>query len=99
MIKVWDFDFNQVAGKEMANYDDHHAIQRAFDFNLDLMTSLERRGFEGVFYSCDEPLPEPLSCLACSKDRTYEDRRDGQCFAVPPTLAACRRTQYAGLFN
>jgi alkanesulfonate monooxygenase SsuD/methylene tetrahydromethanopterin reductase-like flavin-dependent oxidoreductase (luciferase family) len=51
MIKVWDFDFNQVAGKEMADYEDHHAIQRAFDFNLDLMVSLERRGFEGVFYS------------------------------------------------
>jgi alkanesulfonate monooxygenase SsuD/methylene tetrahydromethanopterin reductase-like flavin-dependent oxidoreductase (luciferase family) len=51
MIKVWDFDFNQVAGKDMADYEDHDVIQNAFDFNLDLMVSLERRGFEGVFYS------------------------------------------------
>ncbi|MXO60664.1 LLM class flavin-dependent oxidoreductase [Altererythrobacter salegens] len=51
MIKVWDFDFNQVPGKAAPDYDDHEVVQRAFDHNLDLMVSLEGRGFEGVFYS------------------------------------------------
>ena len=51
MIKVWDFDFNQVPGTASPDYDDRALVQRAFDHNLDLMASLERRGFEGVFYS------------------------------------------------
>ena len=51
MIKVWDFDFNQVPGPVNPDYEDQDVIQRAFDFNMELMVSLERRGFEGVFYS------------------------------------------------
>ncbi|WP_066554614.1 LLM class flavin-dependent oxidoreductase [Croceicoccus bisphenolivorans] len=51
MIKVWDFDFNQVPGKALPDYSDQDLVQHAFDFNIDLMASLEGRGFEGVFYS------------------------------------------------
>jgi alkanesulfonate monooxygenase SsuD/methylene tetrahydromethanopterin reductase-like flavin-dependent oxidoreductase (luciferase family) len=51
MIKVWDFEFNAVSGKELPDYEDREVIQRTFDRNLDLMASLENRGFEGVFFS------------------------------------------------
>lgn len=73
MIKVWDFDFNQVPGRALPDYDDQEVVQRAFDFNLDLMVSLERRGFEGVFYSehhfvnSMSPCPNLLVALLAAK--------------------------------
>lgn len=51
MIKAWEFDFNAAPGKSNPDYDNQEIIQRAFDFNKGMMESLERRGFEGVFYS------------------------------------------------
>jgi alkanesulfonate monooxygenase SsuD/methylene tetrahydromethanopterin reductase-like flavin-dependent oxidoreductase (luciferase family) len=51
MIKVWDFEFNAVSGKELPDYEDRELVQRTFDKNLELMASLESRGFEGVFFS------------------------------------------------
>ncbi|MEQ6335508.1 LLM class flavin-dependent oxidoreductase [Sphingobium sp. MK2] len=51
MIKVWNFDFNQVPGRTLPDYDDQALVQDAFDFNLERMVDLEDIGFEGVFYS------------------------------------------------
>lgn len=51
MIKAWDFDFNIVPGSASPDYEDHELVQRAYDHNLELMASLEARGFEGVFFS------------------------------------------------
>ena len=73
MIKVWDFDFNQVPGKALPDYENQDVVQRAFDFNLELMVSLERRGFEGVFYSehhfinSMSPCPNLLVALLAAK--------------------------------
>jgi alkanesulfonate monooxygenase SsuD/methylene tetrahydromethanopterin reductase-like flavin-dependent oxidoreductase (luciferase family) len=51
MINVWDFDFNQVPGPDNPDYEDRDVVQRAYDHNMKLMSSLERRGFAGVFFS------------------------------------------------
>jgi alkanesulfonate monooxygenase SsuD/methylene tetrahydromethanopterin reductase-like flavin-dependent oxidoreductase (luciferase family) len=51
MIKVWNFDFNQVPGKGLPDYESQEVVQRAFNFNLDRMIDLEDIGFEGIFYS------------------------------------------------
>ena len=51
VIKAWDFEFNAPPGKAIPDYEDREAIQRAFNFNMDLMASHEQRGFEGVFFS------------------------------------------------
>jgi len=51
MIKVWNFDFNQVPGAANPDYDDFNLVQRAYNHNIDLMVSMERRGFEGIFFS------------------------------------------------
>jgi alkanesulfonate monooxygenase SsuD/methylene tetrahydromethanopterin reductase-like flavin-dependent oxidoreductase (luciferase family) len=75
MIKVWDFDFNQVPGKQTPDYFDQDLVQRAFDHNVDLMVSLERRGFEGVFYSehhflnSMSPCPNLLVAMLAAKTK------------------------------
>lgn len=51
MIKVWNFDFNQVPGKALPDYNNQQLVQEAFNFNLERMVDLEDIGFEGVFYS------------------------------------------------
>ena len=51
MIKAWDFEFNAPPGKAIPDYEDREAIQRAFNFNMELMARHEQRGFEGVFFS------------------------------------------------
>ena len=51
MIKSWSFEFNSPPGKAVPDFEDREAIQRAFNFNMDLMAGHEQRGFEGVFFS------------------------------------------------
>ncbi|AEG50584.1 Luciferase-like, subgroup [Sphingobium chlorophenolicum L-1] len=51
MIKVWNFAFNHVPGPAIPNYEDRELVQRAFNFNMNLIASMEKRGFEGVFFS------------------------------------------------
>ena len=51
MIKVWNFEFNQVPGPALPDYDDQGVVQGAFDFNFERMIDLARIGFEGIFYS------------------------------------------------
>jgi alkanesulfonate monooxygenase SsuD/methylene tetrahydromethanopterin reductase-like flavin-dependent oxidoreductase (luciferase family) len=51
MIKAWNFDFNQVPGKVLPDYEDQAVVQKAFNFNLERMIDLEDIGFEGIFYS------------------------------------------------
>ena len=51
MIKAWYFEFNAPPGKAVPDYEDREAIQRAFNFNMDLTVGHEQRGFEGVFFS------------------------------------------------
>jgi len=75
MIKVWNFDFNQVPGKALPNYHDSDVVQRAFDFNLERMIDLEDIGFEGIFYSehhfinSMSPCPNLLVAMLAARTR------------------------------
>lgn len=78
MIKAWEFDFNQVPGKAIPNYEDQDLVQKAFDHNMELMESLEARGFEGVFYSehhfvgSMSPCPNLLVAALAAKTETLK---------------------------
>lgn len=76
MIKAWEFDFNLMPGNHLPNHDDQNAVQRAFDFNLELLSGLENRGFEGVFYSehhfVDSLSPTPNLLIAALASRTQQ---------------------------
>lgn len=74
MIKTWEFDFNLIPGNGVPDHDDKEAVQRAFNHNLSLLASLEKRGFEGVFYSehhfVDSLSPTPNLLIAALAQRT-----------------------------
>ncbi len=78
MIKAWEFDFNQVPGKDFPDYHNQDTVQRAFDFNIDLLSGLERRGFEGIF--CSEhhfiasmsPCPNLILSAVAAKTKTLK---------------------------
>ena len=89
MINVWDFDFNQVPGAANPDYEDQALIQRAFDHNVELIVSLERIGFEGVFYSehhfikSMSPCPDLLVAMRASDSDSAEGRRTRSTCRVP----------------
>ena len=103
MIKVWEFDFNSISGKDVPDYTDQKLVQEAFDSNLTLLAGLEGRGFEGVFYSehhflnSMSPCPKPVGRCSGRSDETAENRCDGKRFAIPSTVAPRGRAGDAGL--
>lgn len=51
MIKLWAFEFWNMFDGIDSDYEDPVAVQKAFKFNLQRMTQLEKIGLEGVFFS------------------------------------------------
>lgn len=78
MIKLWDFQFNQLQGREAPDATDSNLVQDIFDRNLDRMVKLEGFGFEGVFYSehhfIDALSPAPNLLIAAISQRTKRMR-------------------------
>ncbi len=78
MIKTWEFDFNEVPGMDFPDYSNQDLVQEAFDYNLELLASLEHRGFEGVFHSEHHfisgmsPCPNLLLAALATKTKTLK---------------------------
>lgn len=78
MIKAWEFDFNEVTGMELPDYQNQDVVQDAFNRNLELLASLEKRGFEGIFHSEHHfisgmsPCPNLLLAALATKTKTLK---------------------------
>lgn len=74
MVKAWVFEFNGILGREVPNCTDENVVQHAFDTNLARIESLERIGFEGVFFSehhfLNSLTPSPNLLVAAAGART-----------------------------
>lgn len=74
MIKAWSFESNNILSREIPDFNDEKKVQAAYDANLAHVATLERRGFEGAFFSehhfMNTLTPSPHLMIAAAATRT-----------------------------
>ncbi|MES5482411.1 LLM class flavin-dependent oxidoreductase [Bradyrhizobium sp. INPA03-11B] len=74
MIKIWSFEFWNAQGTRPSSYEDEVVVQQAFESNMKVIETLDRIGFEGVFFSEHHFLAALIPCpnlvIAAAAQRT-----------------------------
>ncbi|MGE0804136.1 MAG: LLM class flavin-dependent oxidoreductase [Burkholderiaceae bacterium] len=102
MIKPWLFTFLKPLGRRRSVIDEQAASQETYDFHLSILPSLERMGFEGVFFSehhfFGNISPSPNLMIAAASQRT-ERLRLGVMGNVLPMNIPYRVAEEIGMLN